>query len=459
MLEDAGPPRILACLALLDEPTPTMILDRCDHVCVIGAGTSGLAMVKSLLDAGRLVDCLEQEADLGGNWNSPLACSSVYESTHLISSKLLTQYNDYPMPESWPEFPGQRLVLQYVRGYAQEFGLTDHIEFGCGVQRAEPMADGEGWLVTLTSGEQRHYGRLAIANGHVWDPLWPEYKGTFGGQTLHSAEYKRPDVLAEKRVLVVGGGNSGCDIAVESALHAGQTRLSLRRGYHFLPKFFHGTPIDICGERLLRWRFPLWLRRMFALVVNFFMLGTRLGTGLPKPTHRLYESHPIINSQLIYALRHGDLEIRPDIERLNGDTVCFTDGTEEPFDVIVYATGYKLSFPFIDVKHLNWQGDIDRGRPELYLNVFHPERDDLFVLGMIQPDSGQWCLVESQAKLVAKYLTLCDTNPGALDSFRDRKRHPVQKKSIRYLDTPRHRIEVEHFSYHRALRRELRGFV
>ena len=434
-----------------------LITNRHNHVCVIGAGTSGLAMVKSLLDAGLSVDCLEQENDLGGNWNTALDCSSVYESTHLISSKLLTQYNDYPMPEAWPEFPNQRLILEYVRGYAERFGLTDHIEFGCGVQHAEPSPEGKGWLVTLISGERRHYGRLVIANGHNWDPAWPEYEGTFDGLTLHSCQYKRPDVLAGKRVLVVGGGNSGCDIAVESAHHAATTRLSLRRGYHFLPKFFHGTPIDICGERLLRWRFPLGLRRLLAHVMNFFLLGTRLGTGLPKPTHRLYESHPTINSQLIYTLRHGDLEIRPDIERLLGDTVRFTDGTKEPFDVIVYATGYKLSFPFVATEHLNWQGDANRGRPELYLNVFHPQRDDLFVLGMIQPDSGQWGLVESQAKLVARYLTLCETNPDVLRRFHDRKRHPLQKNSIRYLDTPRHRVEVEHFRYHRTLRRELRG--
>lgn len=429
--------------------------DRGERIAIIGAGTSGLAMAKALADAGLPFDCLEREDDLGGNWNRRLACSSVCDSTHLISSKEQTEYADFPMPEHWPAYPSHRLVLDYLRAYANRFRLTEKIEFGAGVRRLAPHPGG-GWLVRLESGERRRYARVAIANGHNWDPSWPDFPGGFDGLTLHSGEYKTPEILAGQRVLVVGGGNSGCDIAVESGRHAAATRLSLRRGYHFLPKFFHGTPIDVCGERMLRWRLPLWLRRLLAGTACFFLQGTRAGTGLPKPDHRLFETHPTINSQLIDSLRHGDLEVRPNVERLLGDRVRFTDGSEEPFDVIVYATGFRLSFPFLDRELLNWVGDERSGRPELFLNVFHPRRDDLFVLGMIQPDSGQWGLVEAQAKLVAAYLVGVEAGAAAAERFRERKAVAEEPGPIRYVDSPRHRLEVEHFSYRRTLKRELR---
>jgi thioredoxin reductase len=438
--------------------------DRTDRVCVIGAGTSGLAMVKNLRQAAIKVDCLEREADLGGNWNIALPCSRVMASTHLISSKKLTEYLDHPMPEDWPEFPSQRLVLDYLRSYADRFGLCESIEFGAGVRRVTrwegqgARSSNQGWLVELESGERRRYGRLVIANGHNWDHSFPQWSGRvdasspFEGVELHSGEYKSPSSIAGKRVLVVGGGNSGCDIAVECSQHAALTRLSLRRGYHFLPKFYRGLPIDAVGEKLLRWRLPIGLRRVLARAIIYLVQGPRLGTGLPRPDHKLFETHPTINSQLIYQLRHGDLEVRPDIHRLTKDGVRYVDGREEAFDAIIYASGYRLSFPFLDNADLNWQD----GRPRLHLNVFHPDHDDLFVIGMIQPDSGQWGLVDRQARLVTQYLLASEANTNAAKAFSNEKRAGDSAGPIRYLDTPRHLLEVEHYSYGSRLDREWR---
>ncbi|QDT70411.1 4-hydroxyacetophenone monooxygenase [Planctomycetes bacterium MalM25] len=440
--------------------------DRSDRVAVIGAGTSGLTAVKNLLEHGVRVDCFERESDLGGNWNAALPCSRVIDSTHLISSKQLTEYLDHPMPKAWPEYPSHRLVLEYLQSYADRFALREHLEFNSGVRRVEPIdanGDERGWLVELESGERRRYGRLLIANGHNWDHSFPAWSGrvgesAFGGVELHSGEYKSPQELLGKRVLVVGGGNSGCDIAVESSQHAKATRLSLRRGYHFLPKFFHGTPIDVCGERMLWCRVPLALRRFLAHGMIFLMLGTREGTGLPRPDHRLFEAHPVVTSTLVYHLRHGDLAVRPDVESLTETGVRFVDGREEAYDVIVYATGYRLTFPFIDNEHLNWRD----GRPRLHLNVFHPQRDDLFVIGMMQPDSGSWGLADRQARLVAQYLIASEQGTAAARKFdAARAADSRPKGSIRYLKTDRHLIEVEHSSYRsrvdRAWKRLRRG--
>ncbi len=431
-----------------------MDLSTSDRFCILGAGTSGLTVAKNFLQANIPFDCLEREDDLGGNWNYGKPNSSVYASTHLISSKALTEYTDYPMPEDYPEFPNHRLVLGYLRGYAEKFGLTDHIQFNTEVERVEPAE--RGWRVSLAGGEQRLYRGIVIANGHNWDPRFPDFPGEFSGEVLHSSEYKTPDVLRDKRVLVVGGGNSGCDLAVEASLHARRALQSWRRGYHLLPKFFKGKPIDQCGETLLRLRLPLWARRLGAKMIIRWVLGPSELAGLPKPDHRLFESHPIINSRLHSQVAHGDLSMKPDIARLDGNRIRFVDGSEEEIDLILYATGFHISFPFIDQQYLNWHDQ----RPNLFLNVFHPERDDLFCAGLIQPDSGQWGLVDYQAQLIARYLHALEQNPRAARRFARLKQSATrQPAAITYLDSPRHRLEVEHYTYKRQIQNLLTKFA
>ena len=315
-----------------------------DRYCILGAGTSGLAVAKNFLEADIPFDCLEREDDIGGNWYFGKPASSIYDSTHLISSKRLTEYTDFPMPEDYPEFPGHELVFEYLRNYARHFDLNNHIQFGTSVARMEPV-DG-GWCVELEDGASRLYRGVVIANGHNWDPRLPDYPGEFTGEVLHSSEYKVAETMRNKRVLVVGGGNSGCDLAVEAAIHAREASLSLRRGYHVLPKFFKGKPIDQCGETVHRWRLPLWIRRVAAKMVVRWVLGPPEQSGLPRPDHRLFESHPIINSRLHYQAAHGNLDVRGDIARLDGDTVHFVDGTHADFDLIIYATGFRVSFSF-----------------------------------------------------------------------------------------------------------------
>ncbi len=426
---------------------------RAEKYCIVGAGSSGLAVAKNFRQAGIPFDVVEREDDVGGNWYYGKPASSVCQSTHLISSKALTEYSDFPMPDDYPEYPSHRQAWDYLRSYARHFQLYESIELRRSVESIEPA--GAGWTVRLDGGEVRRYAGVVIANGHNWDPRIPDYPGTFDGLTLHSARYKTPDVLAGRRVLVVGAGNSGCDIAVESAQSAAATFHSVRRGYHYLPKFLLGKPTDRCGERLLSWRLPLWLRRAITRRVVHLALGGPHSYGLPAPDHKLFETHPIINSQMLYYVGHGRIRVKPDVERLCGTHVRFVDGSEEPIDVLIYATGFRITIPFIERRHLNWSND----RPELYLNIFSPQYDNLFVAGLIQPDSGQWGLVDYQAQLIARFIVACRTAPARAERFRRQKQaqRPDLASGIHYLRTPRHLVEVEHFSYRRRLKRLIRA--
>ena len=213
-----------------------VIEDRSHKFCIVGAGSSGLAAVRALMAAGIPCDCLEREDDVGGNWYYGRPHSSVYASTHTISSKRLTEYVDFPMPKEYPAYPHHRQVWEYLKSYARHLGLYEHIELNCTI--ANITYEGTGWVVRLANGAERRYRGIIVANGHNWDPRLPKYPGKFDGQVFHSSQYKTPDVLAGRRVLVVGAGNSGCDIAAESAQHAAQTWHSTRRGYHYLPKFW-----------------------------------------------------------------------------------------------------------------------------------------------------------------------------------------------------------------------------
>ena len=270
---------------------------------------------------------------------------------------------------------------------------------------------------------------------------------------MHSAQYKTADVLRGRRVLVVGAGNTGCDIAVEAAMHADKAFHSLRRGYYFVPKFLFGRPSDVVGEKLLRLGLPDRLRRFIVRAVLRLTVGDVERYGLPAPDHELFASHPIINSQLPYYVAHGRISPKPNVAELAGDRVRFDDGSVEAVDLIIYATGYKISFPFLDRAHLNW-GD---GRPRLFLNVFHPQFDNLFVIGLIQPDSGQFGLVDYQSQLVAGFVAgLRAGSPQAVE-FRKAKAACAgdELREAHYLDTPRNLLEVEHYRYRKQLQKQL----
>ena len=426
--------------------------------CVIGAGPSGLAAVRHLVAAGIPTECLEREAGIGGNWRFGSGTSRVFASTRLISSKRLTEFADFPMPRHFPAYPDHRQCLAYLESYVAHFGLGRHIRTGVSVSSVEPAGPpGAGWVVH-TGAEPRRYAGVVIASGHNHVPLRPAIPGSFAGDLLHSADYKSPTepvALAGRRVLVIGAGNSGCDIAVECARHAAVTVHSTRRGYYVVPRFVFGRPADLRGERLLKMKAPLWLRRLVALRGIARTVGLPWKHGLPRPDHRLFETHPIINSELLRQIDAGAIRPAGDVAAFEGSTVVFGAGHREDFDVVICATGYQTTFPFIDCRLLG--AATASGVPRLFMNLLHPTRDDIAVVGLIQPDSGQWGITDVQARLVAGMAAAGRTSPRAAGWLYARRQRPLRPGPIRYVASPRHSLEVEHFSYRRGLERLVTG--
>jgi NADPH-dependent 2,4-dienoyl-CoA reductase/sulfur reductase-like enzyme len=418
--------------------------------CVIGAGPSGITAAKNLLQVGlRDVVVYDRNDQVGGNWlfSPEPSHSSVFETTHIISSKTLSQYSDHPWPPSYSDYPGHRELLAYFQDYARRFEVDRHIRFRTEVTRAEPEPSG-GWRVTLASGECERFDHLLVANGHHWDPRLPSWPGSFAGRMIHSHDYKSAAPFEDQRVLVIGGGNSACDIAVETARVSAFTGISLRRGYYFVPKFLFGMPSDVLHEKFAWVPRPLRARALELLLR--LTTGGFHRYGLPKPDHRFLSSHPVVNSELLYSIRHGRIHPRPDVASLEGHDVRFVDGRVERYDVIVAATGFKISFPFLARSLV----DFSSGAVPLYLRVFPPRLAGLYFIGLFQPLGCIWPLAELQARLVANLIVGKYRLPADMEH---RIEAEVDFIGRTFMPTPRHTIEVDYGPFGDRLRREIPG--
>ncbi len=429
------------------------------RVLVIGAGPSGLVALKNLRQHGIDAVAVDRNFNIGGNWDIGSPHSSVYESTHLISSKGMTQFVDCPMPDEYPEYPSHREVLAYLHFYAERFELDRWVRKKTSVVSVKK--EESTWQVELQDEETAEittetFDAVVIANGHHAVPMMPTVAGQFTGESLHVHNYKHHHQLEGKRVLVVGAGNSGCDIAVEAAIHGKSAAISMRRGYHFFPKFIRGKPADVVGDRVRRWPLPKAMQQRLSQFVVDWTIGKPQRYGLPKPEHGLFDAHPIINSQLPYYVGHGKLDVLPDIRSWEGNSIEFTDGHRQEFDIVVFATGYQLVFPFIEEDLLNTQN----GVPKLYLHAFHPTDDTLFVAGMIQPNSGQWPLTDLQTQIIARFLKAKQEGDKAAQWFCEKKQSGGIGLSSRdhFLATARHRLEVDYFDYRKTLNKIVRQF-
>lgn len=422
-------------------------------ICVIGAGPCGITTAKNLLEQGLTnFRVFEKNHRLGGNWvfDENNEHSSVYETTHIISSKLLSQYEDYPMPFEYPDYPSHAKILSYFEDYAQHFGVNKYIQFNTRVEQVIPLSDDE-WQVIYENETGRHeeiFNYVLVANGHHWDPITPQFSGEFNGEIIHSHQYKKAALFKDKRVLVVGGGNSACDIAVETSRLSPKTCVSMRRGQHIFPKFVFGKPTDIMFS-FVNWM-PYWPKQLLAAAIIRIIQGRYPKYHLEKPKCRPQEIHPTINSELLYFIRHGKILPRRGIDRFEGNTVHFVDGRQDEFDVIILATGYQISFPFFDKKLIDFSTIVN---VPLYRKMMHADFKNLYFIGLFQPQGCIWPLADFQAKIAAKIIAGTLERPSNLAH---KIKKEIKQSRSRFKANVRHALEVDYPSFRRQLLQELK---
>jgi cation diffusion facilitator CzcD-associated flavoprotein CzcO len=422
--------------------------------CVIGAGSSGIAALKTLHERGLHVTCFEAGDRVGGNWvfQNVNGMSSAYRHLHINTSRERMQYADFPMPRDYPDFPHHTEIARYFDAYVDHFGVRDRIVFNTSVQRAERHPDG-GWAITLDTGESRRFDALLVANGHHWNPRWPDppRPGTFDGEQMHSHAYVDAQDWKGKRVVVVGIGNSAMDIATEASYVADRVILSSRRGAYVLPKYLFGRPLDQIGVNRFTGALPFAARRGVLEALYRLGVGRVEDYGLPTPDHRIGEAHPTISADFLNRIVHGEVIWRPDVAELRGGSVAFVDGLEEEADVIVWCTGYTVTFPFFDEALVSAPGN----DLPLFRRVFHPELPDLFFIGLLQPLGAIMPLAEAQGRWVSAYLRGEYRLPAPEDLRADMER---ERRALRrrYVASARHTMQVDFDNYLHDLEGELR---
>ena len=439
------------------------------RVCIIGAGSSGIAAAQVLHARGVDFDCFEVGSRVGGNWRygNDNEMSSAYRSLHINTSRQLMEYRTFPMPEQLPDYPSHWQIAEYFDSYVDHFGFRDTISFRTEVTLVEPVRDGTGgasYDVTVrgrtehgepTEPETRRYPHVIVANGHHWDPRWPEpsFPGaeTFPGEQIHAHYYKTPDLLEGKRVLVLGIGNSATDIAVESSRVAAETYLAMRRGAHIVPKFVFGVPTDHLTDSALA-RGPLKLQQAAMAAMLRLTQGRVTDYGLPKPDHAVLHAHPTVSDDLLTRLGHGDLIVKPNIDRFEGAKVFFADGTAVEVDTVVYCTGYKVTFPFLDERVVRTADN----HIDLYRRVADPEHPGLYFIGLVQPLGAIMPLAEIQAEWVADLVTGVGALPGR-EEMRRQIRVYDEAVRKRYVASKRHTIQVDFHKYFAEIERERRA--
>lgn len=425
------------------------------RVAIIGAGCSGFTTAKRLQDYGIPFDIFEASDDIGGNWyfNNPNGMSACYKSLHIDTSKYRLAFEDFPVPDEWPDYPHHAQLLQYFHDYVDHFGLRSKIAFNTRVEKALRRGNG-GWDITLSSGETRAYDALAVANGHHWAARIPEYPGTFNGPQIHSHGYRSPfepvDCIG-KRVLVVGMGNSAMDIASELSQRpmADKLFVSTRRGVWIFPKYLGGQPID--KNPAPAWM-PKGMRQWLGGRIIRKAVGRMSDYGLPEPTIGPFESHGTVSGEFLLRAGSGDIVMKPGIERLDGDGVVFTDGSREPFDVIIWATGYDIRFPFFEDPDL--QPDSENRPPPLFKRILKPDVPDLFFIGLAQPLPTLVNFAEQQSKLVAAYMAGEYAPPSEGEMRRIIEADEAYNLG-QYYAARRHTIQLEFDHYCRDLKKEL----
>ena len=396
------------------------------RVCIVGAGPSGLTAVKTLRQAGLEASCFEMSPVVGGHWviDNPNGRAAAYRSLRTNTTKPMSRFSDFEMPADWPAYPSHEQVRAWLESYVDAFGFREAIHTRTTVTRAAPRAGG-GWEVSLTTadGQARSeaFDALVAASGSYWDARLPKWEGDFDGVVLHAQDYRDPTTPFDargKHVIVVGIGNTGCELACELAAGgAASVHISARGGTWILPKTRNGAPASDSApmthpaDPVIRPfdLLPAWARQAaFQQIAKRrmrAMFGARMARlqalGMPAPPAHPLSKRPTTSDEIVGALESGAVKVKPAIERLDGGEAVFADGSRLAADLVLCATGYRLSYPYFEPGVV----EIGEGDLRLFMGTVAPEREDLFFVGVSRPTGAFWPIAEVQAQFVAKMLT------------------------------------------------------
>jgi hypothetical protein len=363
--------------------------------CVIGAGAAGLAAMRALIAAGHDFDCFEATDRVGGHWHTD------YDNLHLITPRAGSGFQGDPMPEDWAHFPRRSQMVEYLEGHADRFDLRSRVTFNTRVEQLVPVGVNaiDGWDVTTSDGTTARYAGVLIANGHNSVPAVPNVPGKFSGKTLHSGAYHNPGDIEGRRVLVVGSGNSGCDIASELAQAGMDIVLSVRHGHLFQPKTFFGKPRGTLPIMKLP---PRLLDPVLRLLI-WMSVGRPEAYGLPKPVAKsLNDQRPVVNSLVLHWIQHGRVTPAQGLRRFDGNEVEFVDGTRQTVDTVVWATGFQASLPFLPDALIRREAGIPLRVAGCILPAHGPAR--IYFVGLCAPRGPQLPVYSTQSEVIMEML-------------------------------------------------------
>ncbi|CAN5736854.1 NAD(P)-binding domain-containing protein [soil metagenome] len=417
------------------------------RVAVIGAGAAGLCAAKNLLARGVETVVYELGSCIGGLWvyNNDNGIGPAYKSLHLNSEAAVTAYKDFPFPADGPLYPDHSQVRAYLEAYAQRLDIVRHIRFNSKVADIAPN-DG-GWTVTLADGTQSQFDAVVVGSGHQGLPSHPGWKDQFTGEYLHSHSYRVPEPFRDKRVLVVGMGNSAVDIASDICTVTKSTTISARSPVLVMPRMLFGVPTSrVLGKLEKKWM-PWPVRRTIREVLTGIVHGRMERWGFVTPKSRTHPtSHPALMAHFVW----DRIKAKPGIESVSGNVVKFVDGTSEAYDAVIAGTGYAVDLPFLRPELRPLEGH----KLALFLRVVHPRQRGLYFMGLFNvAGGGNIRMMDDQAEWIADMV--CGEAPlpdeAAMQAVMEEEQAFLRRH---YPGSPRYALELDPGFYRGQLGRE-----
>ena len=422
-------------------------------VAVIGAGAAGLISAKTLSLAGFNVTVFEKGSCIGGLWNidNDNNMSVAYDNLHINTDTFLTELKDFPFKSGVRDYAHHTEMLEYLESYAKEFKVDKLIQYKSEITKITSIGSENNplWKVEVNNEYAGDFTTIVVATGHLHLPRWPNLPGKFSGSYTHAASYKNIKPFLDKRVCVIGFGNSALDIATDLSHVSLRTVVSARTGAVIWPKYVFGYPLTRLAGKVQEFRFlPMFIRNKLFKKWNRLMVKLVWG-DLKKYNIHVPEkqAHPISNQFFLSEVKYGRIIVKSGITLIEGKKITFADGTTEEFDSLIAATGYSVEFPFIEQSKLQ---NNDTVLP-LYKRVVPPDMPGLYFVGYFNLDWASNPVYEQQAIWIKNIESgICEL-PSKNEMWVEINNRQ-NKVMTKFHKAPRMNLEVEYGPYTKELR-------